>query len=201
MGRPIPRFNERTSENATPLRRNSVTATFNPDDLRTMGHIPWVPSYNHQHQQYIHNPHHHHQHQNPLVMVHPYRGQVPVTTNAVAIANSPMHFIPPWGRQGYAGTVNTNSIPHYRETNVPVQSTSQIPQARRRISMVDESFPFPDTESLIVESTSNRESIGSMPEDYREALRLVIANLMMHEVDQQEFYEDDRQSTNGRELD
>lgn len=218
MGRPIPRFSEHASENRDPGRRMSVTTTFNPDDLRTMSYPPWIPTYNFNH----------HQHHNPLVLVHPSGGRpeerlVPMRTNPIYFqerasmaAQHPMYFIPPWGSQandpgiiyGYAGTVHmtqtNNTTLQYREQRSPVSPGTQAPQASRRMSMVDESYPFPHTESLIVESRSNRESVGSMPEEYREALRLVIANLMRREAEEEDlmmqgFEDEERRSTNGRE--
>ncbi len=175
MGRPIPRFNRRTNPPnpfatwTRPIYNTPESSEAESDADRTR-----------------HTGSYH-----PLALFYPNRGQ-PDETH-IPIRQNPMYFhedsspatliIPPWRRNDPA----YNDFHLNDSHDVQRPPSYNIRDPRRRTSITAES-PHQRRMSQIQDSSSNdpRLSSESMPEDYRSALRLVIANLVMRDIETRE---------------
>lgn len=169
MGRPIPRFHRRSGTpspyppRSRPIHTTPVLSnTENDADL--MRHT---------------GPYH------PLAVVYPYRGQpeethIPMRQNPVYFhaeeSSSPTLIVPPWRRNDPA-----YGLPFHQFNYGPQPAPYDNAEHRRRISVTGET-PYQQRMTQIQESNNHLPS-ESMPEDYRAALRLVIANLVLRDLE------------------
>lgn len=179
MGRPVPRFDKQKASSrrivtsyrshTAHTRRNSGDSEVDPDDLNHAG--------------------------NPIVLVHPYNGRpeetrIPVRPHPMYYQEStpPELILPPWQAEEAFDERYVPLTPAVPQRLMPMQMPNPPPNVyyrqQRRVSETAESTnPYAQIQ-VRQQQDEEMDFENDMPEDYdyREALRVVIANLFMRDV-------------------